>query len=277
MSRIISAYRSVYREKIFFALLSGFLLTCAFPKVGADWLVWIGLMPLLLSIKDLSPKPAFYIGLLAGIAHYLTLLYWLVPVMKTYGHLPMPLAISTLMALAFYLALYVALFTVIVARFALRPSMCIVLAPAAWVALEYLRSFLFTGFPWGLLGHSQFGRLPLIQLSDITGVFGISYLIVLINVTGFFGLLYLNRNIWRGWAISRRLFINAALISVLMVIMVLFYGFWRIKSIDGLQEAARSEKITVVQGNIAQSIKWDPAYKTKTMEKYIDLEIGREV
>ena len=126
MSRVISAYR----EKIFFALLSSFLLTCAFPKVGADWLVWIGLMPLLLSIKDLSPKPAFYIGLLAGIAHYLTLLYWLVPVMKTYGHLPLVLAVTTLMAFAFYLALYIALFAVIVAQFGLRPLRCIVLAPA---------------------------------------------------------------------------------------------------------------------------------------------------
>ncbi len=265
---------SVYRGNIFFALLSGFLLTCIFPKVGADWLAWIALMPLLLSIKGLSPKLAFYIGLLSGIAHYLTLLYWLVPVMKTYGHLPMVLSICTLMVFAFYLALYVALFTVIMARFGVRPLPYIVLAPAAWVALEYLRSFLFTGFPWGLLGHSQFNRLSLIQLSDITGVFGISFLIVLMNAVGFFGLLHLNRNIWQGHAISRWLSINAAVVSLLMVFMVIFYGTWRIKSIDVLQKAARFEKITVVQGNIDQSIKWDPAHKKKTMEKYINLSLS---
>jgi apolipoprotein N-acyltransferase len=50
------------------------------------------------------------------------------------------------------------------------------LAPVFWVALEYVRSFLLTGFPWGIVGYSQFNRLHIIQISDMFGVYGISFL-----------------------------------------------------------------------------------------------------
>ena len=54
--------------------------------------------------------------------------------------------------------------------------------PVAWVAFDFIRSFLLTGFPWAMLGHSQYRTLPLIQIADITGVYGVTLLIVLANV-----------------------------------------------------------------------------------------------
>ena len=54
-------------------------------------------------------------------------------------------------------------------------------APAVWVTLELARTHLFSGFPWALLGYSQYRSLPVIQVADLTGVYGISFLIVLVN------------------------------------------------------------------------------------------------
>ncbi len=63
-----------------------------------------------------------------------------------------------------------------------RRFVFLVLAASAWVALEWVRSWLFTGFPWNLLGVSQWHNLKLIQLSRFTGVYGISFVIVLVNI-----------------------------------------------------------------------------------------------
>jgi len=81
------------RINLFLAALSGVLLTGSFPKIGMDWLAWFALVPLLLAIAHLSVKESFRIGFIAGLIHYLTLLYWVVPVMRTYGYLPLYLSV----------------------------------------------------------------------------------------------------------------------------------------------------------------------------------------
>ncbi len=70
------------------AASSGLLLTGAFPKIGLDWLAWFALVPLFAAIANLSAKKSFRVGFMAGLVHYLSLLYWIVPVMRTYGYLP---------------------------------------------------------------------------------------------------------------------------------------------------------------------------------------------
>jgi apolipoprotein N-acyltransferase len=80
------------KKNILLAMLSGLLLTGAFPKIGLSWLAWIALIPLLYALKGLSPRESFRIGFIAGLIHFLSLLYWLVPVMRTYGYLPWYLA-----------------------------------------------------------------------------------------------------------------------------------------------------------------------------------------
>ena len=64
------------------AALSGLLLTGSFPKIGLDWLIWFALVPLLVAIANLSAKESFWIGFITGLVHYLSLLYWVVPVMR---------------------------------------------------------------------------------------------------------------------------------------------------------------------------------------------------
>jgi apolipoprotein N-acyltransferase len=256
------------RKNILLAVLSGLLLTGAFPKIGINWLAWIALVPLLYALKGLSPGGGLRIGFIAGLVHFLSLLYWLVPVMRTYGYLPSYLAISILFLFSAVLALFMAVFSMTLAALGEKPVRCMILIPPIWVALEYMRTFIFSGFPWELMGYSQFGRLQLIQISDIFGVYGVSFLILLSNTSIFFTILFFTKKRWRNSAISKRLMAGSLIALILCLGLTLVYGFWRINAIEQLITASPKARITVVQGNIAQGVKWNPASQIATIKKY---------
>ena len=185
------------------AVCSGLLLTGAFPDLGFSWLAWIGIVPLLAAIRNLPWQKGFGLGFLAGMAHFLTLVYWVAYTMRTYGHLPWPVGISILALLAACLAMFFASFTALVCRLRPQPLATLFLAPIIWVALEYLRSFFLSGFPWELVGYSQYKELHLIQISDILGVYGVSFLILFANTAVFFLLLNIAKFDWNGVRITR--------------------------------------------------------------------------
>ena len=176
---------------------SGVLLTAAFPKVGLDALAWVALAPLLWVLNGARPGEAFRQGLIFGTAHFLTLLYWLVPTMVIYGHLPAYLGVGILFLFAFVLSLvFVAPLTCGFAFAGRTPARALVLFPLFWVAADFLRSFVFTGFPWELLGYSQYRRLHLIQISDIFGVYGLSGLVAFTNAALLLGCLAVTGKPW---------------------------------------------------------------------------------
>jgi apolipoprotein N-acyltransferase len=253
------------------AALSGLLLTGSFPKMGLGWLAWFALVPLLYAMKDQSTRGGFRCGYVTGLIHFLSLLYWLVPVMRTYGYLPLYLSIIILFLFAAFLALFMAAVTTILAYTGRKPAVLLAAIPPVWVALEYIRSFIFSGFPWELLGYSQYERLHLIQISDILGVYGLSALIALVNGALFISLLFLLKKKWRQTAVTKRLAAGSVLVLVLSVSLIWAYGLWRIEAIDRLSAAAPKSRISVIQGNIDQAVKWDPAFQIKTVEKYNDL------
>ena len=186
------------------AAATGVLLTGAFPRVQLFWLAWIALVPLLYGLQRAAGPQAFGIGYIAGLVHYLTLLYWVVPTIVDYGGLPGYLALTILMLLAGYLALFPAAFAGILAAGRLPPALLPVAVPAVWTALEFIRSVLFTGFPWALLGYSQYRWTKAIQISDLFGVWGLSGWIAGVNGIVLLGLLSLGRRTWQGRRVSRR-------------------------------------------------------------------------
>jgi apolipoprotein N-acyltransferase len=262
------------RKNIVLAVLSGLLLTGSFPKIEIDWLSWFALVPLLYALKELSPKGSFRIGFIAGLVHFLSLLYWLVPVMRTYGYLPWYLSISILFLFSAALALFIALFSMILTALGKKPIRCLAIMPPVWVSLEYIRTFIFSGFPWELLGYSQFGRLQLIQISDIFGVYGVSFLIALSNASIFITLLYFTKRRWQNSEISRYLAALSLIGLAIGVGLTWAYGLWRLNSIDQLIAASPKAQITVVQGNIEQLVKWDPAFQVATVKKYNRLSLS---
>jgi len=138
-------------------------------------------------------------------------------------------------------------------------------APILWVALEYLRSFLLTGFPWANLGHSQYLNLPIIQMADITGVYGLSFVILLVNAT-LVGVLH-------QW--SKRVFpFKEVIVTVIILLGFLVYGYLKMGVIDRQMTQNPPLKIGLVQGNIDQSLKWDKSFQIETLKIYERLSSG---
>src|SRR5665647_1797220 len=122
-------------------------------------------------------------GLLTGLLHFLLLLHWLITVLGRYGGLPPYLSIPALFLLALYMSLYMGAFAMGARLFFNRLPLQLVLwlVPALWVALDWCRSFLFTGFPWMDPGYALANVPWLIQSADLWGHYGLTFLLVLIN------------------------------------------------------------------------------------------------
>ena len=260
--------------KFAFSGLAGLLLTAAFPRIGASPLAAAALVPLLLAIRTAAPGEAFRLGWIAGMAHALTLTYWLVHTLGTYGGLPIWVSVPLLGLLAAYLALYPAAFAATLAALRIRPGLLPIAAAAVWTGLEYLRAHLLTGFPWALLGYSQYRRLHLIQISDIVGVYGVSFLLVAINASISLAILAGWKRPWAGRMVSGKLAATAAAAAALATAAVAGYGAWRMAEIDRISESAPVVRAAAIQGNIEQAVKWDPAYQIDTVDRYLALSLA---
>jgi apolipoprotein N-acyltransferase len=127
--------------------------------------------------------------------------------------------------------------------------------------LEYLRSRLFTGFPWALLGYSQYLNLPAIQIADITGAWGVSWVVMLANVAIYSVIGYRLSVIARG---------KRVLIAISILIFTLLYGYYKLTRTPNTEHRTPI-KISVIQANIPQELKWDPRARDAIMEKYFAL------
>ncbi|MBW2434654.1 MAG: apolipoprotein N-acyltransferase [Deltaproteobacteria bacterium] len=259
------------RTNMLLAAVSGLLLTGSFPKVGLDWLAWFALVPLLVALANLSARESFRMGFIAGLVHYLTLLYWVVPVMRTYGYLPWYMSVAILFLFAAVLALFPAVFSMALAAVARTPVRCLIGMPLLWVALEYVRTLIFTGFPWELLGHALYLRHHLIQIADLFGAYGVSFLIALGNAAVYVAITYARRKAWHDLPVSKPLLFGAIGIFVAGFFGTWIYGAWRIQTVDETIAASPTARVAVVQGNIDQAIKWDPAHQFAAIKKHLRL------
>lgn len=253
------------RVRIPLLLVSAVLLTAAYPTT--DWwlLAWVALVPLLASTVVRRPREALADGWLQGTVFFLLLLRWLDHTFRNYSAIPWPVTWLPILGLAAYCGLYFGLVAALVSwlRLRLGAGWALAAAPFLWVTGEWLRGWVLSGFPWGLLGYSQYRQLALIQIASVTGVYGVSFLIVAVNaalvgVVGF------------GW---RRTASGVTVVAALLVGTLAF-------GLGSLGSWFSDELIWVgvVQPSIEQSLKWDPAYQKETLRIYTGLtrEAGRE-
>jgi apolipoprotein N-acyltransferase len=246
------------RRDYLLAILSGVLLALSFPKADISVLAWFAFVPLLLAIAKKRPGRAFRLGFVCGLVAYGGILYWLNIVMTLYGKLPWALCFFLFLVLCAYMALYIGVIAMLVRKGEESGISSILSFPIFWVGFEYLRSFFLTGFPWASLGYSQYRILPLIQISDITGVYGLSFLIVLANVVL---LRIIKGAVMKGHSVYPAK--SAALLFVLLLV-TLGYGFMRLNYV----EKGAPLKVALVQGNIPQDVKWDPSFQETTISTY---------
>ena len=175
------------------ALLSGLLLLFTFPRFDFEILAWGALVPLFFAIQNQPLARATWLGFGAGMVFYFFGLFWVTNTLTNYGNLPLWLSIPVLGLLAAYLSFFVAIFCHLLCRFSSGSTLFFfLLAPPLWTGLEYLRSTHGDyGFSWLGLGYSQYLSGSVIQMADITGVYGVSALIVLVNAALFYALRFL--------------------------------------------------------------------------------------
>jgi len=252
--------KPVELTRYFPAFLSGFLMALAFPGVNFFPVAFIGLIPLFLLIEGMGKKERFFTGLLAGFIQYLILIHWFLPTMHTYGNLNILVAASALILLCLYFAVYFGLFSLIIGAFKTNSLFMPFFAACLWVALEYLRSYIFSGLPWCVTGYSQYLNHYFIQIADITGVYGVSFIIVLIN--GFAALAIIN------FKKDKKKVAISGVFILLTLVAVFSYGILRSRAIDAYIAEATQTKIAVVQGSISQDAKWDKRYVGDTIKTY---------
>ena len=253
-----------FKLNFIFAIISGVLLILSFPKYGFGFVAWFAFIPLLYALhRTTTIRQALLLGFITGVVGYIGIIYWITYVIVNYGYLPIYLGIILMLLLACYLSVYLAIFAAGIAYFRNKIPLYFI-APVLWVCLEYCKSQLFTGFPWENLGYSQYLNLYLIQFADISGVYGLSFLIILVNISLF--QIFTKR--------SKREYIIAAAVS-LVLISVYIYGFLRLNSIDKILQlpSTPSMEVSLIQGNIDQSIKWNENYQNETINIYEDISL----
>lgn len=248
--------------------LSALLLCLSSPGPGLSICAWFALIPLMAGCLTLSPAGAARLGFGCGLVYYTFLLYWVVISLGTYGQLPGWLCGLALILLAAYMSLYLALFSAFLSWSSpILPPLWT--APLLWVALDFVRGFLFSGFPWQDLAYSQFGTPPVIQLADIAGHHGLTFVIVLANTLFLYLFLAMRGKFpWHG----KRLMLELAAATVLLVAAAGYCLFRFGEITEMIEDPARpTVSVAVIQGNIDQGQKWLPERKIETVETYLDL------
>lgn len=137
---------------------------------------WAALAPLLLLLGH--PR-AGLLGWLHGTVFWAVSIPWIEPTLETYGGLPRPLALVLTAGLCAFLGLYHLLFALLGRRLWRRGgALPLVGLPALWVALEWLRTYALSGFPWNLAAYAWVEVPGALPLAAWVGPFGISFLVV---------------------------------------------------------------------------------------------------
>ena len=247
------------------AAVGGLMLAASFPNLELAPLAWIGLVPILLAARGLRSRGAFAVGWFGGFVFFMATVYWVATTIVAYTSVPFPLAVGILVLMNAVLAIYHGVFVAGLTWLEARRVPAIWVAPALWVMLEWLRGWFVIGFGWAGLGYSQYRFHDLVQMSEVTGVYGVSALLVLFNVVAAAVVAEQGRRV-------RRL-VPALVVTSALVAGLPLAGRWRAASIAA-RPPAGSLQVALVQGNVEQDHKWDPAYQNETTTRYRELSVA---
>lgn len=230
------------------AVLGGILLFLGYVGFDQFYLAWIFLVPLLWAIRDQRPGRAFLLGWVTGIVGHAGGFYWVIGMFQVFAGLPWPVAALGLMLLAAANGLLVAAWAWATRLITCHTRWSIVwVAPVVWTALEKFWPEIFPNY----LGASQYLLPHLTQIADLTGILGVSFLVVLINSTFY--------AVCVAWSSSRTLRWRPILSLAVVLLLVLGYGAYRIRSLDRQVAAAEKLSVGLIQTNQGAGAKYyDP-------------------
>ncbi len=238
------------------AALTGALLILAFPKFGQGLIGWVAPIPLLVTLARRHGRQAGRLTYLSGVVSSLGLLYWTANVAQQFGGVGWPVALLVALALSCTVALFYALFGAVLGLWLRRyGNAALVAAPAAWVAVEWLRATGPLAFPWCLLGYTQDRFLPVIQVASLTGVYGVSFVVLLVSAAA--ALAIVDRGRWRIAGAA------AALVTVVIV-----YGWLRLAVPP---PAIGTLRVGLIQASVPQEEKWSVGLAWRNVSWHEDL------
>lgn len=278
------------------AIAAGLLLAISFPKTGIAGFAWIAPTLMLAGALGKRGVESFRIGYVAGLAHYLASLHWLLFIPVT------GFPILGWVALSGYLALYPAAWVALALKVSgarcqvsgaggqgsgargqvagagrewladleaiaswnwTRRMAWAVSCAAIWVALEMILTRFLGGFPWNLLGVSQHRLLPLIQIASVTGVYGVSFLVVWTSVS-----LLCAAAVILSRPNVRSVWIGEIILPFLTLVTLFGFGFHQLRQRPA---PGRELNVTLVQPSIPQTLIWNPDRDTERFQNLIRL------
>ncbi len=251
------------RSRLPLLLGAALLGVLAYPRTSWDLLIWVSLVPVFSCALARTPRQALLDGWLHGLAFFTLLLRWLDHTFENYSRIPWPLTWLPILGLAAYCGLYTGLVAAGASWLCRRrgPGWGLAAVPFCWIAGEWVRGNFLSGFPWGLLGYSQAFVLPVIQIAEWTGVYGVSFLIASTNAA-LAGVMVL------GW----RQGVGGLVAAAVFLLFSVAVGWQALRAVG-----EESVRVALVQPSIEQAGKWEPGSLAQTLDIFrsLTMEAGK--
>jgi len=249
-------YSTLYKNLS--ALLCGLLIPLAFAPYSYGLLVIPALALFFYLLDSCSTRQALMRGWCFGLGLFGAGLYWVYISIHFYGHVSILLSVIVTFSMVALLALYPAIFAWLVVYFrsAIPGLQLLLLMPAVWLLMEWIRGWLFTGFPWLSLGYTQIDT-ALAMYAPLVGVYGLSLLLAIQA-----GVLAWTLTVGR---------------SALPVALLIFSLIWLPALLSGeitwTQDSAEPIQVSLVQGNVDQNDKWNPQQREGFINQYLEMSL----
>ncbi|MFT7414477.1 MAG: apolipoprotein N-acyltransferase, partial [Methylophagaceae bacterium] len=250
MSAVIKQGYLTWRGNVI-ALLAGMLLPLSFSPFHYYPIAVVSLTLLFVSWQGISAKQAALRGFLFGLGFFGVGVSWVYVAIHDFGSASVPLAVLLTTLFVAFFASYLAVVGWGIKKIStdnLSTVDFVLLLPVAWLVFEYFKGWFLTGFPWLEVGAGQIDG-PLSGYTPVLGVLGVSLLTAMSA-----GLLV------AAWQEKR--------VSLLVIVIVIWTGGYLLKPVLWTQPVDKEIKVTIIQGNIPQDIKWDPEQLYKTLALY---------
>ena len=232
--------------------LLGCLTTTTFAPLGLDLLAPLLMVPILYVCLTSSPRDAARQAFWFGFGLFLSGTYWIYISVHVFGEAPIWLAMLLMIGLVLIMSCYIWLAAWLISRLSIgEPWLMLIVAPAIWVLIEWLRGWVLTGFPWLALGYSQIDT-PLAGWAPVLGVYGVS--LMLMFSTAALIVVFMTRGRQR-------------LLGIAVVLLPWIIGAG-LRGVEWTTPVGESIQATLVQGGIPQDRKWLPEQFQPTLDYY---------
>ncbi len=250
--------------------VSGFLLVFAYAPFSYWCLALVLPSIALYQIRHATPKNAAKKLCLFAFGWFSSGISWVHVSIDQHGGLPLTISLLLMLALCAYLALFSGLAGYLTARITKNKRVNLWFLPSVWLFCEYLRSVVLTGFPWLSLGYSQIDG-PLSVYAPVIGEVGITAIVLLTNICLVQSYCYFKEQFSDNEKAPSKNYVARNLVIPISFLIGIGLTSLLMTQLHWTELTGKSTKVALIQGNIAQSIKWQPEQEWPTMLKYLDL------